>query len=131
MYKAILIMLLSIVSSSAKAEWVQIGGYGGVSIYTDPSNINSQGDIVRMWNVYNYHTAQHLTGGEMYLSIEQQEEFNCKGRQMRTLYYAYRSGNLGEGDPVYTKSLSNDVRWDPVEPDSAGDNLWKYACGKK
>ena len=50
---------------------------------------------------------------------------------MRVLYFSYRSGNLGEGDPVYSKSYTEDLRWDPIEPDSRGEYLLKLACGKK
>jgi hypothetical protein len=131
MRKLVLMLLLAVVSNHAMAELKEIGGYGGLTIYTDPSNINKEDNIVRMWNVYNYYTAQHGPGGRMYSSIEQQEEFDCGEKKMRTLYFSYRSGNMGEGEPVYSKSYSNDIRWDPIEPDSKGEHLLKYACGKK
>ena len=51
MRKVILMLLLVGVSSSAMAEWVQIGGYGGLAIYTDSSNFHKEDNIVRMWNV--------------------------------------------------------------------------------
>ena len=131
MLKLILMLLLAAVSNQAMAELVLIGGYGGLSIYTDPSNLQKEGNKVKMWNVYNYYTAQHGPEGGVYLSIDQQEEFDCKEKQMRVLYFSYRSGNLGEGEPVYSKSFSEDIRWDPVEPDSKGEYLLKIACSKK
>jgi Surface-adhesin protein E len=130
MRKLVLMLFLSVMSNHAMAELEQIGGYGGLTIYTDPSNINKEGNIVRMWNVYNYYTAKSGPGGKMYLSIDQQEEFDCEERKMRTLYFSYRSENKGEGEPVYSKSFSGDIRWDPIEPDSKSEYLFKYACGK-
>ena len=131
MLKLILMLLLVGVSNQAMAELVLIGGYGGVSIYTDPANLQQDGNKVKMWNVYNYFTAQRGPEGAMYMSIDQQEEFDCKEKQMRVLYFSYRSGKLGEGEPVYSKSFTEDIRWDPVEPDSKGEYLLKIACAKK
>jgi Surface-adhesin protein E len=131
MRKLVLMLFLSVMSNHAMAELEQIGGYGGLTIYTDPSNINKEGNIVRMWNVYNYYTAKRGPGGRMYLSIDQQEEFDCGEKKIRTLYFSYRSGNMGEGEPVYSKSFSQDIRWDPIEPDSKSEYLLKYVCDKK
>lgn len=67
----------------------------------------------------------------MYMSEEEQVEFDCEDEQMRTLYFSYRSGNMGEGELVDSISNSSNIKWGPIEPDSAGAFLWKYACGKK
>ena len=131
MRKVILMLLLACASSSAMAEWVQIGGYGGISIYTDPTNIHKEGNIVRMWNLYNHNIAQREAGGKMYLSAEQQEEFDCKEKRMRSLYFSYHPGRMGEGDSIYSNSLSDNSKWDPIEPGSTGEQLLKYACGIK
>jgi hypothetical protein len=131
MRKTILMLLLAGMSSNAMAELVEIGGYGGLTIYTDPSNIHKEGNMVRMWNVYNYYTAQRGPGGGIYSSIEQQEEFDCREKKMRTLYFSYRSGSMGEGEPVYSKSFSDDTRWDSIEPDSKGERLLIFACREK
>lgn len=131
MRKVILMLLLVCVSRNAMAEWVQIGGYGGLSIYTDLSNIHKEDNIVSMWNLYNYRMAQRGEEGKMYLSVEEQQEFDCKEKQMRSLYYSYHPGNMGEGESVYSNSLSNNIRWDPIEPNSTGEHLLKYACGIK
>jgi hypothetical protein len=133
MRKVILTLLLFVVSGSAMAEWVQIGGYGEAAIYTDPSNIQTEGNIVRMWVLHNYHMAQRGAGGKIYLSVDEQDEFDCKEKQMRSLYFSYHSGNMGEGESVYSNSISNNnrSRWDPIEPDSTAEHLLKYACGVK
>lgn len=78
MRKIILMLLLAIVSSNAMAEWVQIGGYGGAAIYTDSSNIQKEDNIVRMWILHNYYIAHRGAGGKTYLSVDEQDEFDCK-----------------------------------------------------
>jgi Surface-adhesin protein E len=131
MLKSILMLLLAVVSNQAMAELEHIGGYEGITIYTEPSYIQKEGNRVKMWNVYNYHSAQRGPGGKTYLSVDQQEEFDCKERMMRVLYFSYRSENLGQGEPVYSKSFTEDTRWDPIEPDSKGEYLLKLACDKQ
>jgi hypothetical protein len=129
--RKVILLLLAVVSSNAMAELVQIGGHGGLAIYTDPSSFHKEGNIARMWNVYNYNMARREAGGKLYLSEEEQVEFDCAEEQMRTLYFSYRSGNMGEGELVKFDSNSDNIKWDPIEPGSTGALLWKYACGKK
>jgi hypothetical protein len=129
--RKVILLLLAVVSSNAMAELVQIGGHGGLAIYTDLSSFHKEGNIARMWNVYNYNMARRDAGGKLYLSEEEQVEFDCAEEQMRTLYFSYRSGNMGEGELVKFNSNSDNIKWDPIEPGSTDALLWKYACGKK
>lgn len=131
MRNLILMLLLSGVSINAMAELVRIGGYGGQAIYTDTSSFHREGDIARMWNVYDYKIAHHEAEGKAYLSEEEQVEFDCENEQMRTLYFSYRSGNMGEGELVGSTSNSGNTTWDPIEPGRTAALLWNYACGKK
>jgi hypothetical protein len=131
MRKVMLMMLFSAFNSNAMAELVQIGGRGGLAIYTDSSSFHKEGNIARMWNVYDYKTAQHGAEGRMYSSQEEQVEFDCEEEQMRTLYFSYRAGNMGEGELIKSNSNSDNLKWDPIQPDSTGALLWKYACGRK
>jgi hypothetical protein len=131
MRNVILLMLLAGFNGKALAELVQIGGHGGLAIYTDSSSFRREGNIARMWNVYDYKIVQHGAGGRMYSSEEEQVEFDCEEEQMRTLYFSYRAGNMGEGELVGFNSSSDNIKWDPIQPDSTGALLWKYACGKK
>lgn len=52
MHKAILMILLAVVSSSAVAEWVQFGGNETITIYVDPATIHKAGNMVKMWFLY-------------------------------------------------------------------------------
>lgn len=131
MRNLILMLLMSGASINAMAELVKIGGYGGQAIYTDPSSFHKEGNIARMWNVNDYKIARHGAGGKMYMSEEEQVEFDCEDEQMRTLYFSYRSGNMGEGELVDSTSNSGNIKWDPIGPGSTAALLWNYACGKK
>jgi hypothetical protein len=113
------------------AELVQIGGHGGLAIYTDSSSFHKKGNMARMWNVYDYKIARREAGGRMYSSEEEQVEFDCEEEQMQILYFSHRAGNMGEGELVKFNSNSDNIKWDPIQPDSTGALPWKYACGKK
>jgi hypothetical protein len=48
MRKPILMMLLAVVSSSAAAEWVELGSNEISTAYSDPATIRRNGDMVKM-----------------------------------------------------------------------------------
>jgi len=76
MHKAILIMLLAVVSSSAMAEWVKVSEDKLVTAYADPTTIRKLGDKVKMWALWDYSTAQE-DDSKPHMSTRVQKEFNC------------------------------------------------------
>lgn len=129
MCKAILMMLLAVVSSNAMAEWVKVGGSDTLSIYADPTTIRKKSNIVKMWNMFDLKAEQTVTGGKPFLSVKGQEEYDCKEEQVRILYESNHSRNMGSGEQVF--STANLGKWLPVPPDSGTKVLWNYACGKR
>jgi len=130
MHKAILMMLLTIVSSSAMAEWVKVGTTNKYTFYADPDTIRKKGNIVKMWILFDFNsTHEGATAGHKYLSSKSQDEFDCKEEQRKLLYFSRHSKNMGGGDVAYTCN-EPEMNWSPVAPDSVGKDLWKFACGK-
>ena len=131
MRKTILIMLLTVVSNSVKAEWdaVGIAENNSTTGYADPATIRKNGDLVKMWGLDDYKTAQVSSDGKAYLSSMVQEQYDCKEEQRRILAISYHSGNMGRGDVVF--SGSDLGKWEPVAPRSKGEVFWKFACGKQ
>jgi len=97
-------------------------------MYVDPDTIRRKGDLVKMWQLYDFKTVQTVAG-DSYLSSKNQSEFDCTEERSRTLAYTWFSGNMGSDKPVY--SNSDEGKWSPVEPRSVCLTLWKFACGKK
>lgn len=128
MRKAILILILTVVSSSAAAEWVKVTGDESSTLYSDPSTIRKKGNMVKMWSLINNKTALAISSGN-YLSEKTQEEFDCKEELVRNLYHSFHSGNMGGGDEILP--MSTGFNWSPVPPGSVTELLWKFACGKK
>ncbi len=113
--------MLAIVSSSAIAEWVEVGTndyHASIEItaYADPTSIRKVGDIVKMRTRVGYKPVEMVDGKKQKsiiakaISVEwSQGEYDCKNIQFRA-------------------EIS--YEWTPVTPDSIDDKLWKYACGK-
>ena len=126
-----LIILLLLSSDLAYAEWVPIsltkveGGYG---VYADPDTICRNGNLVKMWILYDYKTIQSATG-VAHLSDSIQLEANCTEKLQRSLAYRWWSGNMGNGNVAF--SYSAEGNWIPIRPGTVGHTVWLFACSKK
>ena len=129
MRKAIWMMLLAVVSSSAAAAWVEVGGNAIATAYADPATIRKNGNRAKMWDLFDLKTARASREGRSYLSTKQQAEYDCKEEQWRMLYFSWHSGNMGIGETVFSYAEPNN--WGPIPPDSWVELLWKFACGKR
>jgi hypothetical protein len=129
MSRIILIFLLAAVSSNAMAEWAKFGTVidGNITFYADPTTIRKNGEMVRMWVLQDYLTAQ---SGRHYLSAKSQSEYDCKKKYVRPISISLHSGNMGSGE-IIEISTARDDAWIPVPPDTMFENLWKFACDKK
>jgi hypothetical protein len=132
MRKAILMMLLGVMSSSAAAGWVEISRSddADMTTYADPATHRKKGNRMKMWTLFDYKTAQVVSGDKPYLSQKAQKEYDCKEEQSRTLVLTSHSGNMGGGEVVYSNYNVNG-NWEPVAPESIVEDMWKFACGKK
>lgn len=133
MRKAVLMMLLAVLSNSAVAGWVAIddsNSFGDYTAYAETTTICKDGNMVKMWAMYDFNTAHIDTaGGKSYLSLKARNEYDCKEEQYRTLSYSFHSGNMGGGDVVFTDYKPAD--WQPTSRGSINEALRKYACGKQ
>ncbi len=126
MHKAILVILLAVVSSSAMAEWVEIGTTNKSTVYADPTTIRKSGNKVKMWALWDYSTAQE-GDSKPYMSVRIQNEYNCKEETDRQIYATTFSGNMAGG---HTINRQGGKKWEPIAPRTFGETLWKFACGK-
>ena len=130
MKRLLLITLLLLSSGPAYAEWVKVSdsNEAGMTVYADPDTIRRNRNLVKMWQFYDYKTVQTVAGIG-FLTVKEQWEFDCAEGRRRVLALTEFSGNMGSGTVVYTNSEVG--KWQPVEPSSIGQLLWKFACGKK
>jgi len=128
MHKAILMILLAVVSSSAIAEWIEIGATDNSTLYFDSNTIRKSGNKVKMWSLSDFNSVEEVSG-DKFLSEMHQDEYDCKEEQTRLLYLTWHSENMGGGNVVYVEN-EPDKNWSPIPPESANEILWKFACGK-
>lgn len=128
--KAVLMILLAVVSSSAMAEWGLISGDADGNVFTDSATIRRVDNKVKMWRLVDYKIAQDFGFGDIqYMSIMIQDEYDCKEEQLRKLYSAAYSENMGRGKVVVSSDKLGE--WAPTPPGSMGEELLKFACGKR
>jgi len=127
--RLLLITLLVLSSGPAYAEWVVVAANeeAGVIHYADPDTIRRKENLVKMWELIDFKTAQ--TGrGLSYLSAKFQVEYDCAEERHRLLAFLQHSNNMGRGNVVH--SDSTEYNWEPIAPDTIGLRMWKFACKK-
>ena len=131
MRKTILMMLLAVVSSSAAAEWVGVvfNERVTVTVYADPATIRRSGDIVQMWDLFDFKAPQ-VAEGLKYMSRMSQQEYDCKEDRTRVLFLLIYAGNMGSGGLV-KKGPTPSIEWEPNPPGSIRKGLWEFACEKR
>ncbi len=129
MSKAILMVLLAVLSSNATAQWVEVGSNREQTVYADLTIVHKESNMVQMWDLFNFTSGQVMTLGKQYLSQMSLHEYDCAAKRVRMLNYSQHSEHMAEGEEMY-----RDVRpgtWQSVLPASPIELLWKIACRKQ
>ena len=131
MRKAILFLMLAVMSNSAVAEWVMVGNINDEeTFYCNPSSILRAGDRVKLSCLHDYNEAQLRPYEGMqdlpFLSILEQRQYDCEAEQFMILDHSYYSGNMGSGDKLY--SYDDRGGWVPIVHDGIGEAQLKIAC---
>ena len=78
-------MLLAVMSGSAAARWDKVGHTETYTAYVNPAAIRKAGNTVKVWQLFDYKTAQSSFGVKPYLSAKSQYEYDCKTKRTRLL----------------------------------------------
>ena len=131
MTRLFLILFLLVSSSGiAYSDWGEVdkNEEAGMTIYMDPDTYRRKGNLVEVWLLYDFKTPQTFRDNT-FLSFKSQTEYDCAEERVRHLVTTYFSGNMGNHKVVYNDP--DEGKWGPVPPNSVGQTLWTYACGKK
>lgn len=138
MYKMILIALLVLLNGNAAAMWTKIvdakdttegPNQGSIySVYTNVDTMRNTNDTIKVWELYDYRKTQWGKGIEPYLSLKVHTEYDCSTERSRAHYVAIFSKNMGKGNRGGIKEHIHN--WESLEPDTVGEKLWKFVCGK-
>ena len=127
----LLIAVLLLSSGPAHAEWVEVGGKveEGLTLYVELDTLSRSGDVVKMWELWDFKTSRTETKPP-HMSVKSQREFDCIKKRGQLLALTAFSGNMGSGEVVYSSSDFKDQEI-PVEPGSVAEIVWKLVCSKK
>ena len=130
MRRAIVAMLLAVVSSNAAAAWVEVAHDETQTFYANPTTIRKTGNLVTMWDLIDFKTAQEVPTGsrKLMLSIQGEYEYDCRKGQARSLYDSWHPEHMGAGEVIYFQSIP--TRWEAVALAGTMKVFWKIACGK-
>jgi len=136
MKKLLLTLMLAVVSSSAMAEWVEVAESeaGTFIAYTDPATIQKTDNIVHMWVLIDYKTAQ-TDASKPYMSKLGIRKYDCKAKQYQADIKTLYSNNMGGGKHVgiigsrpWLPVSQGSRPWLPVLQGKTTELLWKFAC---
>jgi hypothetical protein len=122
-------LMLVAASTNAWAEvWIETSRTDDYLAYADPSSVRRDGDLVKMWSMFDYRNPQTGIPGKPFLSTRRQFEYDCKRGRARALAVSSHAARQGKGDALASVSVKYD--WRTVVPQSADDYLLKFACKK-
>jgi hypothetical protein len=119
-----LLLASLLVTSSAWAEWVRLGGSGDSTIYVDPASIRRDGDMRKAWDIVDLQTRSK--SGAM--SFRGMNEYDCKNERRRALAVSAHSGSMASGDTL--TSISDIGDWKEIPPNTANAAILKAVCDK-
>ena len=122
--------MLTFMSTNVMAEWTALKWThedGGLTLYVDYTTVRKKDSIVKMLSLVDFEVTEK---GEVDLfSSRAQNEYDCKEKKIRQLFYALYSDSMGKGKMEH--SNSEHLKWLPVRPGSMEEAMWKVACGQK
>jgi hypothetical protein len=130
MKKLLLILMLFFINTSVMAEWTALKWShedGGLTLYVDITTIRKEGDIVKMLSLVDFKVIKK-DEVDLY-SSRAQNEYDCKEKKIRQLFYSLYSDSMGKGKMEHANS--EHLNWLPVNPRSMEEAMWEVACGKK
>lgn len=125
MKRLLLILILTVMSSSAIAEWVETAKNKDFIVYYDPATIRNSGSKVKIWSLHDYKTAR---GQIEYMSVTLEREYDCIKKQSRRLFLALYRKNMGTGTTV--RKDVEPRNWLPIAAGTIKESMWKIACRK-
>lgn len=129
----ILMLMLSLISTSASAEWARVEiKIKGLRIYVDPSTIHdTDTGTVKMLDLTDYEKV--VDSREIrHLSAKTLREYDCKEHRYRDTAWSWYTENMGEGKVVFSYLNNGSPKdWIVLESSDIDFQLMRIACGKR
>jgi hypothetical protein len=125
MLNILVAVLLLIVATSVRADWVKVGEDDGVVVYVDSSTLVREGNVRRAWTLSNVKLAR----GDDVASFRTLSDFNCKEGRRRTVFRIAYAGPMATGKVIDSGKPLVET-FENVYPYSPGGWQFEYVCGK-
>jgi len=107
MKKWTVLLLFLLLGSQAWADWNFIGKTPEFTMYGDPSSIQRNGSVAKVWVMGDYKAVQSSRFPPPllwlnYQSVKELKEYDCANGWHRTVKTAIFAARLAKGDPLYT-----------------------------
>jgi hypothetical protein len=112
--------------ASCYAAWEKIGTQEGRDIYFDRASVKMNGDMIKMWSLFDLPAPQKGGDGKSFLSGKELNEFDCKEERIRSMHVYLHQANMGNGAEVSSSEEAG--KWKPVAPGTISEKLLKLAC---
>ena len=125
-------LLLSNGPTYAASDWVKVDtiARSNATVYAeDPSTIHREGNLVKMWALFDYKTKRRLEGGpagSTVLSSKNQYEYDCAEKSQRLIVNIWFSDHMGSGEIVH--QAADAQPWTPIPPEGPEHSLGIAAC---
>lgn len=116
-------------SNEISGEWISLGRTENFRAYLDQRSAQRNGDLVRVYQLTDFPTAQWVNERTVVGSIRSLIEYDCSQPRARTLALEAYSEQMGEGRLVASEQKP-DAPWEGVAPNGIGENTRKLVCGK-
>ena len=125
MKKLVLVLMLTVISNSAIAKWVEAGRGEDSIIYYDSATIRKSGGKAIIWSLHDYKTAR---GQIEYTSVTMESEYDCINKQSRRLFISFYQKNMGSGTTI--RKDIEPRNWIPITAGTMKEAMWTIACQK-
>jgi hypothetical protein len=127
--RPIVALLMMALATPAWAEWVKIAESNLRALYYNPTAIDTQGDVHRVWTLQD--NKQRDTDGV--LSRQYLSEFDCKAGRQRLLSVSTHSERMARGKTIKLRRYAlgePDGKWFNVTPNTFSAHLMKLVCAE-
>ena len=130
MKKLLLIILLTLISTGAMAEWNLADYTDEVTFYFETTSIRKKADIATLWVLSDYKKPVKISNNP-YLSDKSKVSYDCENESRKFLSIIQYEENMGKGKVVRDFDYSDTHTYSAVPPGSVDATLMKIACGMK
>lgn len=126
MIKLLLALFLTTISTNAMAKWVlNISTTNGEEkIYFDDATIKINGDLVKIWELWDYEIPNILSVGSYKSSVDRRE-YNCKNETSRIIQSTAYEGRMQTGEIIHTLKTT---KFEEIMPNTPLSMMFKSVC---